>query len=283
MIFSIALIALGLDKNEEFLNSPLYNYLSFGLSSFALLIVAVFICKKRNLDFKRSVGIAPCDKKYYLIAILLAFGALFGLGWLNDGFVAFLQKHGFKVAEITLPKRGVGDFILCSVIVCVLPAFFEEIIFRGFLLNGARKGGYIFAVIVCGVLFSLYHKNPAQTVYQLILGAIFAFLTLKSGSILPSMLFHFINNFYIVCYYFIAPEGYVFDLAVQIVLFILAIICFVFTLLYLILKCQYPQKQVELDGEYSKMLCKKEERKSLLIFSLPGVFACLIFWVINLF
>ena len=282
IVYSIVLIASGLVADENFTKSSLSTYLSFGLSSVSLFLVVLYAVKKNQLDFKQTISFARCENKYYLIAILLAFGSLFGLGWINDAFISFLQSLGFELSEITLPKNHFGDFILCTIIVCVLPAFFEESIFRGLILNGARRAGDTFAVIACGILFSLFHKNPTQTIYQFVMGAVFTLLTLKSGSVLPAMIFHFINNFYVVVYYFLAPENYVFELWLQITLFVLGIIAFVLTLLYLVLKCKKPLRDENLDKDYAEVFDKKIEKRNFLIFALPGIFACLIFWVINL-
>ena len=283
IVVSVILVALNLSTNEKFLSSSFYIYLSFALSSVALFLAILYFCKRNSLDFKLSVGLIKCDKKYYLIALLLAFACLFGLGWVNDAFVAFLQKCGLTVSNVVLPKNNFGDFLACVLIVCVMPAFFEECIFRGLVLNGARRAGDLFAVIACAILFSLYHKNPSQTVYQLILGAVFALLTLKSGSILPATLVHFINNFYVVVYYFLTPDGYVFDRWVQIVLGVLGIIVFVVTVLYLIFKTQKPQRFIDLDREYAKLSDKKFEAKNFILFSLPGVIACIVLWIVSLF
>ena len=282
LIFSVILVACGLDTNADFTKSPLYIYLSFIIPSLSLFLVLLYTTKKNNLDFGQSINLKKCDKKYYLIAVCLVFGALFGLGWVNDTFIEFLQKQGAELSEIVLPKRGFHDFLLCTVIICALPAIFEECVFRGLLLNGARKAGDLFAILACGILFSLYHKNPSQTVYQFIIGAVLAILALKSGSILPSMLFHFINNFYVVVYYFLAPDGYAFDKTVQIVLCVLGVIAFVLATLYLIFKCEKPERDANLDNDYAKITKKSDEIKFFVLFALPGVFAALFVWVINL-
>ena len=284
VIYSVILISSGLYGNEEFISSPLYSYLSFGLSSLSLFFVLIYLVKKHSLDFRQSIKLNGCDKKYFFLAIALSFCALFGLGWINDLFVNFLRSIGFTVTETVLPKNNALDYILCVIIVCVLPAFFEETIFRGLLLNGARRAGHTFAVICCGLLFSLFHKSPAQTIYQFILGATFTLLTLRSGSIIPAMLFHFINNFYVVTSYFLMPEGYSFDVAVQIVLCVLGVILFAVLLLYLLFKCKNPKKDLDLDADYNEnLLDKKSEKKYFLIFAIPGIVACAIFWIIALF
>lgn len=281
LIFSFVLIASKLNTTE-FSQSAVYKYLSFGLSSVSLFVVLIYLTKKHNLDLPLAIGVKKCSGIYCLIAVALAFGALFGLGWINDWFISILKNAGYKLQDITLPKRHFGDYILCVVIVCFLPAVLEESIFRGLLLNGARKCGAVFAVIACGVLFSLYHKNPAQTLYQLIIGLTLTLLVIKSGSIIPSVIFHFINNLYVVTMYFLTPEGFTFDKMVQIILCVLGVIVYAICVLYLILKCKRPKEDVELDSEYAKISDKKQEIKFFLVFSAPGVVACLLIWVVNL-
>ena len=283
VIFSIILISTGLNANEKFVNGNLYVYLSFAITSLSLLTVILYTRKKNSLDLVTAISIKKCEPKYYLIALCLAFGSLFGLGWLNDAFISFLQQSGFHISEINLPKEGFGNYILCVIIVCVLPALFEESIFRGLLLNGARRGGDIFAIVLCGLLFSLYHKNPAQTVYQFILGMALTLLALKSGSLLPSILFHFINNLYVVTFHFLTPTGYTFDKWVQIILCVLGIIAFALAVVYLFVKCEKPKYDCDLDSDYQKISSKKEERKFFVLFAVPCIIATLIFWAFGLF
>ena len=281
LAFSIAIISLGLN-NEEFTNSAAYQYLSFGLSSVSLFLVLAYLTKKHNLSISLAFSVKKCKPVYLLIAVALAFGSLFGVGWINEWFVGILQDGGYNISQIVLPKRHFGDYLLCIIIVCALPAIFEESVFRGLLLNGARRGGALFAVLACGLLFSIFHKNPAQTAYQLVIGVTLALLAIKSGSIIPSILYHFINNFYIVTYYFLAPDGYAFDESVQIVLCVLGVIAYALCVLYLIFKCKMPKVDEELDAEYAKISNQKQEIKYFLLFAAPGIAATVIIWVVNL-
>ena len=49
-------------------------------------------------------------------------------------------------------------------------------------------------MLISGALFSIFHGNPAQTLYQFVCGMCFALIALRAGSILPSMVAHFCNN-----------------------------------------------------------------------------------------
>jgi membrane protease YdiL (CAAX protease family) len=74
--------------------------------------------------------------------------------------------------------------------------FGEELFFRGWILRGylgrysARK-----AVWASAILFALFHLNPWQAVVALPLGLGFAWLFLRTGSLLPGILGHATVNF----------------------------------------------------------------------------------------
>ena len=76
----------------------------------------------------------------------------------------------------------------------LLPALFEEMIFRYVpirLLGGRSTRA---AIIVSSVMFALVHMSLFRIPYALVAGAIFAYITITTGSILPSILLHFANN-----------------------------------------------------------------------------------------
>ncbi len=76
----------------------------------------------------------------------------------------------------------------------LLPALLEELLFRyipiKLLLPYSGRG----AIGVSALLFALIHVNLFQIPYALLAGAIFGFLTVASGSILPAVVLHFLNN-----------------------------------------------------------------------------------------
>jgi sodium transport system permease protein len=77
----------------------------------------------------------------------------------------------------------------------VLPAVCEELAFRGFILTGLRRYFQPWpAILLGGFLFSLYHMNVFQLLPTFILGVVLGVLTVRFGSVLPAMLFHFLHN-----------------------------------------------------------------------------------------
>lgn len=77
----------------------------------------------------------------------------------------------------------------------VIPVVFEEMLFRGFILKGLiRNYSAKTTIIFSALLFGLIHLNPWQFVSAFLLGLIFAWMALKTKSIIYPMMGHFINN-----------------------------------------------------------------------------------------
>lgn len=77
----------------------------------------------------------------------------------------------------------------------VLAAVCEEVLFRGLLLQLlARGGSWRVAVAVTAVLFALFHLDVIGLIPRTVMGAYFALLVWRSGSIFPAMLAHGANN-----------------------------------------------------------------------------------------
>ncbi len=85
------------------------------------------------------------------------------------------------------------------------PAICEELLFRGVLLRaswrpsaaGARAASPLAtpaAVVLNGLLFALFHLSIYRLLPTFLLGAVLALTAMRTGSILPAMLFHLLNN-----------------------------------------------------------------------------------------
>ena len=80
-------------------------------------------------------------------------------------------------------------------LIALLPAVCEELAFRGFILSGLlRRMSPMPAIIVSGFLFGFFHMNPQQLLTATVLGWILGLIATRSGSLLPGILFHFVNN-----------------------------------------------------------------------------------------
>ena len=77
---------------------------------------------------------------------------------------------------------------------CLVPAVTEELFFRGALQGLLRPSGSAAAIFGTALVFGLLHLDLAQGLTAFICAVFLGWLAERSGSILPGMLLHFINN-----------------------------------------------------------------------------------------
>lgn len=246
----------------------IYLYGQYLVSPLAIVFVTVAYFFITGKNFKTVAKKQNCHVKYYLLAILLQMG-LFSLSELNGYFLAWLEKFGYQPPSIELPSMDGFGLVGVLIAVALLPAVFEEIFFRGILFDGCKVFGNAGAVLLCGALFALYHQNPAQTIYQFCCGAAFALIALRAGSILPTVLSHFLNNAVILILKKFGINS--FPLPVAITVLCVSIICLLASLVYLIF---FDKKEAEK---------KTGTKKQFLLGALGGIIICGITWISALF
>lgn len=170
-------------------------YAVSSLFSVSVLTVAVIISadKTRKLPYVRKFSY-----KFIVSALFLAFGMFLGFGFINPLVAEFVKNIGGNVSKITIPLDTPFQFVLFTVILCVLPAITEELFFRGVLLNSLSETGKTAGVLTVALCFALYHGNAAQLVYQFVYGVGLSVLALNSKSVIPCIIAHFINNFSVI-------------------------------------------------------------------------------------
>lgn len=246
--------------------------LSFGLSSIALLAsILIFSLYKKQRPFS-PLPYKKTHPKYWIVALLLTFGLLFGLNELNNLFISFLEKFGYQSPGMTLPGNEWYHLLAWTVIACILPAFFEESVFRGYFLEGLKGFSTPFIVLIGGLAFSLFHQNPQQTPYQFVCGAVYFLLALKSSSLLPCIAMHFANNFIIILLNFfsvsISKTG-------NVILTILGLACLVLGLVYLIF---IDKKPTTTTNDYIENPANHTKTRFFVLASI-GFVACAIMWI----
>lgn len=82
----------------------------------------------------------------------------------------------------------------------IVPAFSEEILFRGAVLGTLRKYGDAFAIFVSSFLFGLFHGNFVQFPFAFIVGIVLSWAVVYTNSMLPAIIIHAVNNgFSVLC------------------------------------------------------------------------------------
>ena len=96
-----------------------------------------------------------------------------------------------------------GSLPMALVEYALLPAVFEELLFRYLPLRLMSHLSAKHTVLFSSLIFAAVHLDPFQLVYAFAAGAIFMTVDILTDSIIPSLVIHFINNALSVLTYFL--------------------------------------------------------------------------------
>ncbi len=91
--------------------------------------------------------------------------------------------------------------------ICLFAPFVEELVFRGAILKSLLKTfkNHWVAILISAVFFSLVHGNPAQMPHAFLIGLLLGWMYYRSGSILPGVALHWVNNTVAYATYMLFP------------------------------------------------------------------------------
>ncbi len=123
--------------------------------------------------------------------LFLMFWAMMFLGNILSALIASFERS--SASRIRLPYSG---FALAAawIAVCLIPAFGEELLFRGLLQGWLREHGLWAAILGQSILFSLLHGRFSACTAALFGGIALGLCTEFSGSLRLGILFHLYNN-----------------------------------------------------------------------------------------
>ncbi len=131
-----------------------------------------------------------------LSTTIFGFLALAPLAVAGIMFASVADKIGFGRAPALVSElNGTADQLYLFVAIVIVAPFIEELLFRGYLYDRIRKryASWV-AILVTGGLFSMAHFTPVTLLPIFILGIFMGMLRERSGSVVPSLVFHSANN-----------------------------------------------------------------------------------------
>lgn len=118
------------------------------------------------------------------------------------------EQSAEQLTKLFLTFNGISSFLYILLIVAVVPAIGEELLFRGVLQKIMVDWikNYHIAIWVTAILFSALHMQFYGFLPRMLLGALFGYVFYWSGSLWLPILGHFINNGSVVILSFFYPE-----------------------------------------------------------------------------
>lgn len=86
------------------------------------------------------------------------------------------------------------SFLSSLIVIALLPAIFEESVYRGLFYNEYRQVSPISGLLLSAFLFGIMHANWNQFSYAFVMGMVFCLIIEATDSILSSMILHFCVN-----------------------------------------------------------------------------------------
>ncbi len=101
-----------------------------------------------------------------------------------------------KLTDHLVDFKSSTHFILALIVVGIIPAIGEELLFRGLIqsLLSRAFGNHHVAIWVSAFIFAAIHMQFYGVVPRMMLGAVFGYLYHWSGKLSVAMIAHFINN-----------------------------------------------------------------------------------------
>ena len=164
----------------------------FGAVTMTLVVMIWSIARRDTVT--GLLSLQP-SLKWYLLAVLCPIGT-----YLTASVCMMLANKLIGLNTINYLKPytdadlGFGWAIL---LICVQPAIFEELAFRG-VVQGSLQAviGPWQAVFASAVMFAILHLSIPSIPHLVIMGFVLAWLRLRSGSLYPGMIVHFLHNLF---------------------------------------------------------------------------------------
>lgn len=157
--------------------------------AFLSAVLTTVIPKKRSL----AIGFKKVGALTIIMTVIAGVACVFCFSYLAQWPGFLLDYIGFEASGVSLD--GPLNIACAFLVAGVCAPIFEELVFRGSYFGSAlKKRTPVVAILLSGVCFSLMHMNPAQTVYQMIVGVVASLFAYYSGSVISAITFHATSN-----------------------------------------------------------------------------------------
>lgn len=119
------------------------------------------------------------------------------------------EERATELTKFFTTFHSTGDFLFGLVVIALLPAIGEELVFRGMLQPELFRmsGSHHVAIWTSAIIFSAFHMQFFGFIPRMFLGALFGYLFLWSRNLVVPMIAHFVNNGFSVLMIYLYQKG----------------------------------------------------------------------------
>lgn len=155
-------------------------------------LIPIMIYAFRNGITAKAAEEKFCFKGTGLSGIIAA--VVFGIGCQFAQIAINLPLSALIDSTAVYIPSSVGELCAAIAIAALLPAVFEEFLFRGIVYCSMAELNTTAAAVFSSVMFAIMHADISCAPGYLIMGFSLAYLMRRSGSLYAAMAFHFANN-----------------------------------------------------------------------------------------
>ncbi|MEQ9104054.1 MAG: CPBP family intramembrane glutamic endopeptidase [Rhodothermales bacterium] len=168
---------------------------------FGLLLPGIWFARLHSSTWPAFLRLRGTDARFLvlsLLGLLAIIPVVQVLGSWSDLLPWPDSIRAFEKQQMDLIERILmRDFPLAFSIsmLALTPAICEEVLFRGYVQRQAERSlGIFWGIAFSGIVFGLYHLRLTQALPLSVLGIFLAWITWRSGSLIPAILVHLANN-----------------------------------------------------------------------------------------
>ncbi len=190
-----------------FASTFLFSYISFtpvlrSLLSLLFAVLRLALPAYVFVSMQQSAGLRPLPITasgggsrrgnimitYIFFVLIFVFGLLYGAAFPGESASAY--SGGGDDSAL-----GIVTAAISAVTATLVPAFFEEYLYRHLICREMTVCGNGFAIILSSLIFALTHYSFRVFPYAFAAGLAIAFVYLYTGSVKYTIALHFLNNF----------------------------------------------------------------------------------------
>lgn len=197
LIVGIAIATDRLPEEGEGMTAAPFFWLGSLIYGVVVLAVYLFAVRRAQGDWS-ALGFRSFSQWWLPLVPVLTLVQLFGMMIINLLFVLPFTGE-FENPQIEALTGGsplsVGDLGLLFILIAVIAPIAEELFFRGMLYPVLRqRWSPNVAIVINGFLFALIHFIPILIPGLFFVGMVLAWVRERSGSLIPCMLLHALQN-----------------------------------------------------------------------------------------
>lgn len=154
--------------------------------------------QKQGLTYHPMRAEMKLSPRSFLI-IPAGIAVVYSAAYVNAAFVSIFQYSAFSSEVLwgsteVLPQPF--EWVLEFIVLCIVPGFCEEFLFRGAILTNCLPFGRSNAIMISSFLFAMMHQNAEQILYTFAAGIVLGIVYEMTGNLWACTFLHIANNFF---------------------------------------------------------------------------------------